>query len=225
MQLQWLCISYPRLSKLPISYTHSLDPHFFQKLSSPLHLSASIRVYCFTMIWSCSGQGDQYLGCNWLSCSQLDLFVCVWSASSKCKPRFDWNAGETPPISPTLERIPVQVYPYSGTIYDTFLAVRCNNNSRISVFSMNSKILGLHEQKMEWLNRIGGGKGCWNEAELVGIGSVLMQGIYWWYQNKHTICTCDFQRNIEDMTQFDSEVEYNTFELIEKDDFIVFPHI
>ena len=27
------------------------------------------------------------------------------------------------------------------------------------------------------------------------------------------------------MTQFDSEVEYNTFELIEKDDFIVFPHI
>lgn len=90
---------------------------------------------------------------------------------------------------------------------------------------MNSKILGLHEQKMEWLNRIGGGKGCWNEAELVGIGSVLMQGIYWWYQNKHTICTCDFQRNIEDMTQFDSEVEYNTFELIEKDDFIVFPHI
>lgn len=90
---------------------------------------------------------------------------------------------------------------------------------------MNSKILGLHEQKMEWLNRIGGGKGCWNEAELVGIGSVLMQGIYWWYQNKHTICTCDFQRNIEDMTQFDSEVEYNTFELIEKGDFIVFPHI
>lgn len=83
-----------------------------------------------------------------------------------------------PPISPTLERIPVQVYPYSGTIYDTFLAVRCNNNSRISVFSMDSKILGLHEQKMEWLNRIGGGKGCWNEAELVGIGSVLMQGIY-----------------------------------------------
>ena len=46
------------------------------------------------------------------------------------------------------------------------------------MFSMNSKILGLHEQKMEWLNRIGGGKGCWNEAELVGIGSVLMQGIY-----------------------------------------------
>ena len=140
-----------------------LSRHKYQTPQFPslchLHLSRSIA-----LPWYGPAQGKETSTLVVIGSAAPNLtHLCVSGVSAhkiwlKC-----WR---DTPISPTLERILVQVYPYSGTIYATYLAVRCNNDGRISVFSMNSKILGLHEQKMEWLNRISGSEGVleWGRA-------------------------------------------------------------